>query len=109
MDKKDYKVVAIPLSNDVIARLEKLAKEESRTVSQQAAIIIYNYFKDYKKVLELVNQKDFGAITEESLRKFLKREENQIDYKYEDIEDYTFDELFKFWLENFYKDKKSIK
>lgn len=102
---EDYKKISVVLPNQVLAMLEDISKKELHTVSQQIVIIIMNYFRDYKRMLELVNEDDFGVITEEKLRNFLEKEENQINYNYEDIEHFSFEELFKFWIENFSKKK----
>lgn len=101
MDFQDYKKIAVILPNEVLAKLQNLANKEKHTVSQQIVIIIMNYLRDYDKMLEIVNEDDFGVITEEKLRSFLKKEENQINYKYGDIEHFSFEDLFKFWIDNF--------
>lgn len=93
---EDYKKISVVLPNEIFALLEELSKNELHTVSQQIVIIVMNYFNDYNKMLEVVNEDDFGVITEENIRKFLRKEENQINYKYEDIEHFSFDELFQF-------------
>ena len=40
-------------------------------------------------------------ITEEKLREFLSKEKNQIEYKYDEIKDYSFDQLFNIWVNYF--------
>lgn len=97
----DYKKISVILPNQVFEMLEDMAKKEYHTVSQQIVIIMMNYFRDYNRMLEVVNEDDFGVITEEKLRIFLKKEELHMNYKYEDIQHYSFEELFKFWIENF--------
>lgn len=101
----DKTKITINLPKEILAQLEDLAKKEYHTVSQQVSIIILNYFKDYNKILEVINETDFGVITEENLRIFLKQETNQKNYKYEEIKHFCFDELFQFWLDNFIEKK----
>jgi len=101
MINENNRKIAIDLPIELAILLEELAKKESHTVSQQVSIIIMNFFKDYKRILELENENDFGVITEDKLRSFLKKEENQNGYCYEDIEHLSFDELFGFWANNF--------
>lgn len=101
MNFEDYKKISIVLPNVVLSKLQNLANKEKHTLSQHIAIIIMNYLRDYDSMLEIVNEDDFGVITEDKLRSFLKKDENQINYTYTDIEDYSFEELFKFWIENF--------
>lgn len=104
-DNKRKMTIVLPL--DTIRMMAHLAKREKRPIEQQASMIIMNFFKDYKHILEFENEKDFGFITEDKLREILQKGENQIGYKYEDIESYTFNELFQFWLKNFInKDKE---
>lgn len=76
-------------------------RKEKRSINQQIAFILAKYLREYYKIYEVVNEQDFGVITEEKLREFLSKEENQINYKYEDIKDFSFDELFQFWLANY--------
>jgi len=52
-------------------------------------------------MVQLANEEDFGVITEEKLRDFLSKRENQIDYKYDEIKDYSFDDLFQIWIDCF--------
>ena len=52
-------------------------------------------------MLEIMNENDFGVITEDKLRGYLKKKAPTKNFRYEDIEGYTFEELFKFWMENF--------
>lgn len=101
MKSKLGEIITVTLSKETAKLLNELAQQELRTMSQQAEIIIHNYFKDYNRVLELEKEKDFGVITEENLRYFLKKEENQQEYKYSDIEHYSFGELFQFWIKTF--------
>lgn len=101
MSSKTYKKIEVILPSEIVDRLYEISMKEKRTVNQQIALIIANYLKEYSKILEVVSEQDFGTITEEKLREFLSKEENQILYKYEDIKDFTFDELFEFWVENF--------
>ena len=105
MGNDDNKKITIVLPKDIIVQLEEIAKKEYHSVSQQVAIIIMNYFKDYNKILEVINETDFGVITEDNLRTFLKKESNQVKYKYEEIEHFSFDELFQFWMDNFIEKK----
>lgn len=98
---EDHKKISIILPELALLKLQNLANKERHTVSQQVAIIIMDYLRDYDRMLEIVNEDDFGVITEEKLRSFLKRKENQINYIYVDIEHYSFEELFKLWIENF--------
>lgn len=101
MSSKTYKKIEVILPSEIVDRLYEISMKEKRTVNQQIALIIANYLKEYSKILEVVSEQDFGTITEEKLREFLSKEVNQILYKYEDIKDFTFDELFEFWVENF--------
>lgn len=101
MNPEDHKKISIVLPNVALSKLQDLANKERHTVSQQIVIIIMNYLRDYDSMLEIVNEDDFGMITEDKLRYFLKKEENQINYKYADIENYSFEELFKLWIDNF--------
>ena len=101
MSSKTYKKIEVILPSEIVDRLYEISIKEKRTVNQQIALIIANYLKEYSKILEVVSEQDFGTITEEKLREFLSKEVNQILYKYEDIKDFTFDELFEFWVENF--------
>lgn len=101
MGFENYKKISVALPIEIFAKLQSLANKEKHTMSQQIAIIIMNYLRDYNKMLEIVNEDDFGVITEDKLRSFLKREENQTNYEYKDIENFSFEELFKFWIDNF--------
>ena len=98
MKEDNNRRITIVLPLDTIKMMSILAKREKRTVEQQASMIIMNFFKDYKHILEFENEKDFGFITEEKLREIIQKEENQTGYKYEDIEDYSFNDLFDFLL-----------
>lgn len=102
---EDHKKISVIFPNEIFNQLEALSMKEKRTVSQQVVIIVANYLRDHKKMLEIVNENDFGVITEENLRNYLKKQASKKDYKYEDIENYTFEELFKFWMENFQENK----
>lgn len=101
MKKENSVIISIKLSKEAAFALDRLAKKENRTVSQQAEFIIHSFLKDYSRVSALENKKTFGAITEENLRDFLKKEENQKAYRYEDIQHLSFDELFQFWMKTF--------
>lgn len=101
MKSKDNELITISLSKDVMRLLQGLARKEQHTASQQVSIIVHNFFKDYGRILELQNEKDFGVITEEKLREVLKKNADAKDYKYEDIEDLSFEKLLKFWSTNF--------
>lgn len=105
MSIDDKMKITINLPKEILTQLEDLAKKEYHTVSQQVSIIILNYFKDYNKILEVMNETDFGVITEENLRIFLRKETNQKNYKYDEVEHFSFDELFQFWLDNFIEKK----
>jgi len=101
IDENNRRKVVIDLPKELSIRLEELAKKESHTVSQLVSIIIMNFFNDYSKILELVNENDFGVITEDNLRSFLKKSESKNGYFYKDIEHLSFDELFGFWTNKF--------
>ncbi|WFA08086.1 hypothetical protein [Tissierella sp. Yu-01] len=101
MSTNTYKKLEIILPSEIVDRLYEIAIKEKRPINQQIALIIAKYLKEYNKILEVTSEQDFGTITEEKLREFLSKEENQIEYKYENIKDYTFDELFQFWLDKF--------
>ena len=101
MSFEDYKKISVVFPNKIFNQLEELSKKEMRTMSQQIVIIVSNYLKNYKNMLEIVNENDFGVITEEKLRSYLKKQAPNRHYDYKDIENYTFEELFKFWMDNF--------
>lgn len=101
MKNKDNELITISLSKDIILKLQELSKRERHTISQQVSIIIHNFFRDYGRILELQNEKDFGVITEERLREVLKKNADEMNYKYEDIKDLSFEELLKFWQDFF--------
>ena len=69
--------------------MASLAKREKRSIEQQASMIIMNFFKDYKHILEFENEKDFGFITEDKLREILQKEERY--WKEVMTEDFTTD------------------
>lgn len=101
MKNKDNELITISLSKDIMTLLQGLARKERHTISQQVSIIVHNFFKDYGRILELQNDKDFGVITEEKLRQVLENSSDKGEYKYEDIEDLSFEELLVFWKDTF--------
>lgn len=101
MSTGTYNKLEVILPSTMVNKLYEIAQKEKRSINQQIAFILAKYLREYYKIYEVVNEQDFGVITEEKLREFLSKEENQINYKYEDIKDFSFDELFQFWLANY--------
>lgn len=101
MSEDRFKKIEIILPSTIVKQLYKISKNENRTVNQEIALIIVKYLKEYNTILEVTNEEDFGVITEEKLREFLSKEKNQIEYKYDEIKDYSFDQLFNIWVNYF--------
>lgn len=101
MSKDRLNKIEVILPSTIFRQLYEISSKEKRTVNQQIALIIIKYLKEYDKILEVTNEEDFGVITEEKLREFLSKKENQIEYRYDEIKDYSFDELFKIWIDCF--------
>ncbi|NLL81964.1 MAG: hypothetical protein GX231_06630 [Tissierellia bacterium] len=101
MTKEGFNKIEVILPATIVEKLVEIASKEKRTLNQQITLIMIKYLKEYDRILELINEEDFGVITEEKLRDFLSKRENQIDYKYDEIKDYSFDDLFQIWIDCF--------